>query len=224
MSEPINNHENDHKERPRIKPPAIRPRPPRDPKFAENRARSASHDNIPRPPRLAPKEPGTVTTGRTIERRYNDRPSDTGRPRQLGAPTHVTTGTGTTRPGGAMGDRPRGRRPAQLGHNGEKRPGELPRSSDRKFGVSHGPHPSFPEDDMPREKIAPPNTEALRLVPLGGLEEVGRNCSFIEYKNEIVIIDMRLPVPRRRNAGHRLHHPERRISRKEKSRTSPRSF
>ena len=35
----------------------------------------------------------------------------------------------------------------------------------------------------------------LRIVPLGGLEEVGRNMTVIEYQNHILIIDMGLQFP-----------------------------
>ena len=59
-----------------------------------------------------------------------------------------------------------------------------------------GPKPVVARD--PNEKS---NPEAVRLVPLGGLEEVGRNCSFIEYKNEIVIIDMGLQFPEDETPG-----------------------
>ena len=45
------------------------------------------------------------------------------------------------------------------------------------------------------------NPDAVRLVPLGGLEEIGRNCSFIEYKNEIIIIDMGLQFPEEETPG-----------------------
>jgi len=45
------------------------------------------------------------------------------------------------------------------------------------------------------------NDEALRLIPLGGLEEVGRNCSFLEYKNEIVIVDAGLQFPEEATPG-----------------------
>ena len=41
----------------------------------------------------------------------------------------------------------------------------------------------------------------MRLVPLGGLEEVGRNCSFLEYKDEIVIIDIGLQFPEEETPG-----------------------
>ncbi len=37
--------------------------------------------------------------------------------------------------------------------------------------------------------------ENLKIVPLGGLEEVGRNMMFLEYGDEIVIIDMGLQFP-----------------------------
>ncbi|HAL49928.1 TPA: ribonuclease J [Candidatus Uhrbacteria bacterium] len=37
--------------------------------------------------------------------------------------------------------------------------------------------------------------EEVRLIVLGGLEEVGRNCTLIEYKNDIILIDMGLEFP-----------------------------
>ncbi len=40
-----------------------------------------------------------------------------------------------------------------------------------------------------------PNGETVRVIVLGGLEEVGRNCTLIEYKNDIIIIDMGLEFP-----------------------------
>ncbi len=43
--------------------------------------------------------------------------------------------------------------------------------------------------------------EMLRIVPLGGLEEVGRNSMFFEYKNEIVIIDMGIQFPEEETPG-----------------------
>lgn len=37
--------------------------------------------------------------------------------------------------------------------------------------------------------------DKLRVIVLGGCEEVGRNCTLIEYKNDIVLIDMGLQFP-----------------------------
>ncbi|MBI3088850.1 MAG: ribonuclease J, partial [Candidatus Colwellbacteria bacterium] len=51
-----------------------------------------------------------------------------------------------------------------------------------------------------REKSGP-TEESLRLVPLGGLEEVGRNMSYLEYKDEIVIIDMGIQFPEEETPG-----------------------
>jgi len=53
-------------------------------------------------------------------------------------------------------------------------------SADRQFNVK------FEHQD---------NTGQLRIMVLGGLEEVGRNMTVIEYNKEIVIIDMGLQFP-----------------------------
>lgn len=42
---------------------------------------------------------------------------------------------------------------------------------------------------------------SLRFIPLGGLEEIGRNMMFFEYKNEIVIIDAGLQFPEEETPG-----------------------
>lgn len=41
----------------------------------------------------------------------------------------------------------------------------------------------------------------LRYIPLGGLEEVGRNMSFFEYRDEIVIIDIGIQFPEEETPG-----------------------
>jgi len=58
------------------------------------------------------------------------------------------------------------------------------------------------EDYSPRSKAESKDKEdILRIVPLGGLEEVGRNMAYIEYKDEIVIIDMGLQFPEEETPG-----------------------
>ncbi len=43
--------------------------------------------------------------------------------------------------------------------------------------------------------------DVLRFVPLGGLEEVGRNCAFFEYGDEIVLIDVGIQFPEEETPG-----------------------
>lgn len=43
--------------------------------------------------------------------------------------------------------------------------------------------------------------ETLKFVPLGGLEEIGRNMMFFEYRNEIVVIDAGLQFPEETTPG-----------------------
>jgi len=40
-----------------------------------------------------------------------------------------------------------------------------------------------------------PEPDGLKIIPIGGLEEVGRNMTLFEYKGDIVIVDMGLQFP-----------------------------
>lgn len=51
------------------------------------------------------------------------------------------------------------------------------------------------------DKSLQKDANALYFVPLGGLEEVGRNMAFFEYRNEIVIIDMGFQFPEEETPG-----------------------
>lgn len=44
---------------------------------------------------------------------------------------------------------------------------------------------------MPKKK----NTSALKVIPLGGLEEIGKNMTVIEYEDDIIVIDCGLSFP-----------------------------
>ncbi len=53
----------------------------------------------------------------------------------------------------------------------------------------------FRKFDFKRTKVETVNKDSLRIIPLGGCEEVGRNMTVFEYKNDIIILDMGLQFP-----------------------------
>ncbi len=40
-----------------------------------------------------------------------------------------------------------------------------------------------------KSEVIPPPGENIRIIPLGGVEEIGRNMTLIEYKDDIVVVD-----------------------------------
>jgi len=51
--------------------------------------------------------------------------------------------------------------------------------------------------DSHKQKIVTKNDsqKRLKIIPLGGLEEVGRNMTILEYGHDIIIVDMGLQFP-----------------------------
>ncbi len=93
-------------------------------------------------------------------------------------PQGAARGTGNGRGRGGSGRSGAGRGRGRLRQGGPK---------------PHQPHPVRPDivqtsngDEKPIPPLAPGN---IRIIPLGGVEEIGRNMTMVEFGDDIVIID-----------------------------------
>ena len=74
--------------------------------------------------------------------------------------------------------------------------GFSPRTSSYQSNQPHRPHQSnqrvSPKNFPVRKKIAtpiPPPGDNIRIIPLGGVEAIGKNMTVVEYKGDIIVID-----------------------------------
>lgn len=88
----------------------------------------------------------------------------------------MTTGI-TTSERGAPRKRPARRRPGAHGRRNNNQNTEIRREL------------------RPRGRTLGSGKNTLRIIPLGGLEEVGKNMTIFEYGNDIIILDMGLQFP-----------------------------
>ena len=102
--------------------------------------------------------------------RFQPRPAAPQAPRfQAGAPTPTTE------------KRPQQQRPGR-GRSLPPRGGFMKMPTQRP---THAPHPTI----RPKDNIPPPADNVVRIIPLGGVEEIGRNMTAIEFRNDIIVID-----------------------------------
>ncbi len=61
--------------------------------------------------------------------------------------------------------------------------------------AAHSAHSRFTATHRPATATTPIGEKKLRVAVLGGLEEVGRNCTLLEYGEDIILIDLGLQFP-----------------------------
>lgn len=96
-------------------------------------------------------------------------------------PVHQKSGQGGHKPSQG-GKRPAGQDSPRRGGRRDNR--RFPQNTGRVF-----------ETKRNGEAVPPIGEKRLRIIPLGGQEEVGRNMTAFEYGNDIVLIDMGLQFP-----------------------------
>lgn len=90
--------------------------------------------------------------------------------------------------GGSQGGHPRGGSRGH-GHDAPRTGMRMKHSTGREKADSRVAMVPYPAKDNDNVIIPPLADGNIRIIPLGGVEEVGRNMTVIEYKDSIIVVD-----------------------------------
>ncbi|MDD5721552.1 MAG: ribonuclease J [Candidatus Pacebacteria bacterium] len=81
------------------------------------------------------------------------------------------------------------RLPAERGHRKKITKSSTYQYTQKKFGKSSRPAQFGSKNKNFNEKIPPIEKNVIRIIPLGGVEEIGKNMTAIEIGDDIIVID-----------------------------------
>src|SRR3989338_861016 len=80
-----------------------------------------------------------------------------------------------------------------MNYKSSKRRFLAPLKTEKKLVATIAPTQGVSPKNFPvRKKIStpiPPPGDNIRIIPLGGVEEIGKNMTAVEYKGDIIVID-----------------------------------
>ncbi|MSU55532.1 MAG: ribonuclease J [Candidatus Taylorbacteria bacterium] len=156
----------------------------------------------PQKPLLRPKLPGptslnprpTVSTGPT--RTFHS--SALSSPHTAGSQNHTTAPRRTPAPYHHSSTTQHGTSPIRHTPHSSSMDSKTPRGYGGKKldrphhrgGARHPQSGSGPFGEKKTESVIPPlAADSIRIIPLGGVEQIGQNMTMIEFKNDIIVLD-----------------------------------